>query len=74
MDCIYMFWPFQLFRGMGKLCRGGKTIVCDPLTLPGWFIMDCHIIKQTGFKNGFQWETWSMPEQWMQDMDKLKGE
>ena len=62
----------SFFLGLGKFLRGGKTIICDPLTLSGWFVIDCSLIKQSGLKNGFQWETWALPETYVKDMDKLK--
>ncbi len=54
-----------------------KTIVVDALTLPGWFVLDCHMIHQTPLltdvmKNGFTWDTYPMPDAWNKQMDKLK--
>jgi len=60
------------FKFIGK-AMVPKGIVCDVLTLPGYFILDCHIIKQTGLKNGFQWETWLLFDQYIDDMNKLKN-
>ena len=59
------------FKFMGKMTLS-RGIVCDVLTLPGYFIIDCHIIKQTGMKNGFQWETWLLFDQYIKDMNRLK--
>ena len=52
-----------------------KGVVCDCLTLPGWFILDEMIIHQTpiaGKLIGFQWDYWPMPEPWIIEMRKLK--
>jgi len=44
----------SLFLGLGKMIRSGPMIVCDCLTLPGWFILDCHLIEQ------------APPEEWIE--------
>jgi len=52
-----------------------NCVVCDCLTLPGWFILDECIIHQTpivGKLVGFQWDYWPMPEPWIVEMNKLK--
>jgi hypothetical protein len=59
------------FKFSGKVLLS-KGIVVDVLTLPGYFIVDCHMIKQTSIKGGFQWETWSLPDQYFEDMNELK--
>jgi len=69
---------YALF-GLSSLCKFlGKvvitkdhTIIVDALTLKGYFIVDCHMIKHTTLKKGFQWETWLLPDQYIKDMNKL---
>jgi len=67
------------FRGLGKLIiTKESTIVCDALTLPGWFILDEMMIQQLPLfnhhmlKNGFEWRYWPMPDEWCKVMQELK--
>jgi hypothetical protein len=65
----------SLFLGLGKMIRSGPMIVCDCLTLPGWFILDCHLIEQVPLKGGlrgFDWHTYLLPDEYVKQMDKLK--
>ena len=54
-----------------------KTIVCDALTLPGWFILDNCMIHQVMMSHkkliGFEWHTYPMPNEWIAEMEKLKA-
>ena len=67
----------SVFKALGKvIIAKEKTIVVDALTLPGWFVLDNHIIHQVVLKSkkliGFEWHTYLMPEAWITEMDKLK--
>jgi len=68
----------SLFRGLGKMViTKEKSIVVDALTLPGWFILDeciIHHIQGTDgkLKNGFVWHYWPMPDEYCEQMQKLK--
>ena len=67
----------SVFRFFGKMIiTKEKSIVCDALTLPGWFILDEMMIQQVAFNNtkliGFEWKCWPMPEQWCEQMWGLK--
>jgi len=70
----------SLFRFFGKMIiTKEKSIVCDALTLPGWFILDEMMIQQVALsdhhmlKNGFEWRYWPMPEEWCRQMYGLKN-
>ena len=68
----------SIFKFFGKLViPKEKTIVCDVLTLPGWFVLDNCIIHQVMMSSkkliGFEWHTYSMPKEWCQQMDMLKS-
>lgn len=70
-----LFWLSSVFKALGKLCIG-KYIVVDVLSLPGWFIMDEVIIYESPLKDkkliGFNWDYFSMPDEWCRQMQKLK--
>ena len=74
---------YTLF-GLSSLCKAlaklvvtkERTIVCDALSLPGWFILDeCiihHItVRHKGFP-GFEWRYWSMPDEYCRQLRILK--
>ena len=68
-----LFGLSSLFKGLGKaVITKENMIVVDMLTLPGYFIVDCHLMKNTKLENGFQRETWRLPDQYIEDMNKLR--
>ena len=66
----------SLFRGLGKRALSSdKTIIVDSLTLPGWFVLHEHLIRERPIATkiiGFEWETWPMPDEWCQDLERAK--
>jgi len=45
----------------------------------GWVIIDSCLIrqsdcKQPGFKNGFSWETWTLPDEYLNDLKIMPKE
>ena len=59
-----LFVLSSMLKAAGKLILP-QGILCDCLSLPGWFIIDGMIIHQTpitGNLVGFQWDYWPMPE------------
>lgn len=60
--------------GVGKFIRSGPTVVCDCLTLPGWFILDCRLIEQVPLEKGvigFEWNTYELPVEYVKQMNRL---
>jgi len=55
--------------------RGQTTFV--KTLIPGWFIIDCHLINQVSltrdgfFKHGFEWRTYKLPDSWCEQVRKL---
>ena len=75
----FLLWLSSILKSAGKIVRSkDKTIVCDMLTLPGWFVLDSFLIYQEPifnskiFKNGFSWKCYKMPDEWNIQMNKLK--
>jgi len=72
---MVLFWLSSVLKACGKLMMSNRTIVCDCLSLPGWFILDECIIHQTAVSGkliGFEWTYWPMPELWIIELNKLK--
>ena len=68
-----LFGLSSLCKSLGKhIITKEKTVVVDALTLPGYFIIDCYLVKNTKLMKGFQLETWLLPEQYIKDMNKEK--
>lgn len=60
---------------LAKHMMSPSTIAVAILPLPGWYVIDCHIIRQSlclGRLRGVQWETWEMPAEWTKEMEKYK--
>jgi len=73
---MFLFWFSSILKACGKLVIRDRTIVCDCLSLPGWFILDEMLIHQTAISGkliGFEWMYWPMPELWITEMKALKG-
>jgi len=73
-----LFGLSSVCKSLGKyILTKEKTIVCDALSLPGWFILDKCMIYQIPLENeklvGFEWHTYSMPDEWCDTMDKMSG-
>ena len=69
----FCFFLSSVFKSLGKyVLTKEKTILVDALSLPGWFILDNCIIYCTMLKKGFQWEYWTLPDQWIINMNKIK--
>jgi len=72
---MVLFWLSSVLKACGKLVIQDRTIVCDCLSLPGWFILDECIIYQTAISGkliGFEWTYRPMPEDWCLEMTGLK--
>ena len=67
--CLFLA---SLFKFGAKIMLPG--IIVDELTLPGWFILDCCLIKHVALNDaklkGFELRSWSMPDEWGDDMHK----
>lgn len=67
-----------LFKFTAKMMLPG--IIVEMLTVPGWAIIECHMIKQSRIKNGknsiikngFECKCYEMPDEYCKDMEKLK--
>ena len=73
----FCFFLSSVFKGLGKfVITKEKTILVDALSLPGWFIIDNCLIYQSNFNDGkllgFQWETFTLPDQWITQLNNLK--
>ena len=62
----YIFFGLaSLFKFLGKITRSDVTVICDPLTLPGWFVLDGCLIEIVDYKGqklkGSEWHRITMP-------------
>ncbi|MBW2636784.1 MAG: hypothetical protein JRC86_04555 [Deltaproteobacteria bacterium] len=63
----------SLFKGVGKLMAGGgKIIVVDALTLPGWFVSDDFLVHIVKSGVGVRWDNYRMPIEWIREMEEAK--
>ena len=69
----YIFFGLaSLFKFLGKITRSDVTVICDPLTLPGWFVLDGCLIEMVEYKDhkikGTEWHSYPMPDDWCKQM------
>ena len=65
-------------KGLGKRFAGRDNLPVDALTMPGWFVMGDTLGRIArgeckGIKDCIEWDQYRMPDQYIEDMRKLKG-
>ena len=71
----YIFFGLaSLFKFLGKITRSEVTVICDPLTFPGWFVLDGCLIEMVEYKDhkikGTEWHSYPMPDDWCKQMNE----
>jgi len=64
----FFLWISSFFKYLA-LKSSKIPLICDALSIPGWFVMHEHIIHMTVLKNGklsngTQWDCYEMPDEW----------